>query len=126
MGLDNGIVLKTTKTPSFANLCSQYKEGEYEVCYWRKCWGLRNCILLLFDNVQDNDGIYNISVEQIDDIINIINYFNNKEVWDEEGLSIWTHEEYKDKLISDVKMLECVKDFMLNNPDAIVYFYDSY
>ena len=46
MGLDNRLVFKI-KCPSF-NL-----EREYEVCYFRKYWGLRDKILKILNKEQE-------------------------------------------------------------------------
>lgn len=57
MGLDNGLIFKV-KCPSL-NF-----ERKYEVCYFRKYWGLRDEILEIF-NTEDEQYLYSVSEEDL-------------------------------------------------------------
>lgn len=135
MGLDNGFIVTSNKrkiTRDMLPSCldypfdSKYDDGQGpEIIYWRKYWGLRNQIVHL---CKTNDNFYYIidDVKQIDDIIKIITYFLNEEVWDNEGQSIWTYDEVKATLKNNIADLIIIKNFIVDNPDVFLLFYDSY
>ena len=82
MGLDNGILLKTHNKinmddweiiPDYITVefdefyTNEYKDGYYyEVCYWRKYWGLRNDVMRDLGFKDKGGGHYEI--EKIDDL----------------------------------------------------------
>ena len=52
MGLDNGIIVKNKYKELLEELgpdnWGKYKskdDDDYDLCYWRKCWGIRNAII---------------------------------------------------------------------------------
>ena len=120
MGLDNGIIVR------------MHEAEEEEICYWRKCWGLRDCIIkMLTENRRRNTDVaqkeISIDVDDIINIINIIQQFDDEDYWVEHGDSIWTYEDIKDDLHVQIDNLMGLLD-TLNSPNNIkdVTFYDSY
>jgi hypothetical protein len=138
MGLDNGIVLKTKAKISHISLPKVIKEDwlnkdydkSIEVCYWRKCWGIRNEII--YDILQINEEAlydYSLTIENINDIIDILKkYAYNKKYYEDNARSIWEFEEYNDKLKEDIKRIKWLKRYMKYHKGNIekVTFYDSY
>lgn len=129
MGLDNGFILKTKdtiKVPSCVELFDyEFKDNEYEVVYWRKCWGLRKAVLKV---LHAPDDAYHIPVEaeDIPAIIRAIQPFFSKEYWAENADSIWEYDEFFDNLIQTVLNLSWLKTYLEEHPAAFCYFYDSY
>ena len=82
MGLDNGILLKTHNKinlddweimPEYTTIefdefyTKEYKDGYYyEICYWRKYWGLRNDVMRDLRFKDEGGGRYEI--EKVDDL----------------------------------------------------------
>ena len=135
MGLDNGFIVTSNKrkiTRDMLPSCLDYPfDSKYdddkgpEIIYWRKNWGLRNQIVHL---CRTNDDFYYIidDVKQVEDIIKIITYFLDEKIWDNEGQSIWTYDEIKATLKNNIADLTVIKNFMVDNPDVFLLFYDSY
>lgn len=145
MGLDNGIIL-TCKASLFDrvdyivkhNQCeldsqhiylpldtiiNDYKnhQVEIELCYWRKCYGLRDRMLQI---VHPN----NIFYYEIDHIIDLLKSFLNKDVYNEFFDSIWDYEEMKNVLCNQILTLFWLKDFLATKDPSqwTLEFYDSY
>ena len=136
MGLDNGIYVKQKgdfdkeEVPSYVKL--EYYASEPDtayVCYWRKCWNIRGFILDKINDVTDENRDYELSITNIDEIINIIvNYLDGTYDWDDDdfGGSIWTFEEMIPGLAYDIVNLGWLKSYLMTHPQAVAYFYDSY
>ena len=125
MGLDNGITVKrTAQTENISEMrlfeddyVRKYK-CDYEVCYWRKCWNIRNKIL---------DVVYPwepLSVEDIDKIIEVLKSFTTDN-WEDEGSSIWCFDNMEETLRDQINNLGVLKRLMQEH-ELEVYFYDSY
>ena len=141
MGLDNGFWVKSNRRqlcrkdlPSgliytfdeYSNVDETIKYKNIEIIYWRKNWGLRNAIIDYFDGENDS-GIYEIDTpEQIDAIVGIIFQFLDRDVWDNEGESIWEFEHMKPTLHNNIVNLLLIKEWMKTHQDIYVEFYDSY
>lgn len=131
MGLDNGIILRkvnpdTLSINKLTKLDKTYSDNpDTEVCYWRKCWGIRNAIVDKF-HFDREGGEHKLDAEDIPVIIKILFDFYGKEEWEEEADSIWEWDEFKDNLRQQILNLTWLYDYMLANPDVEVYFYDSY
>lgn len=134
MGLDNGIQVKrtpeTNKIKELAIFNQDYdKELKYdfEVAYWRKCWGLRNDILYLIGKRWSDGWRFTLSKDDVDNIINLLESYN-EETW-EDSIWEWTSDEegwsYSEHIKQDIKSLRLLRDFM-NKYELEVYFYDSY
>ena len=119
MGLDNGVILNkpTGATPSHISV---------EICYWRKCWGIRNEILCLFPETEPNDSCLDLTPEHIRAIRRILRSFMNQNKWEEEGDSIWSYSTIRPRLTKHWSALWKLEKYMRKNPDAKAYFYDSW
>ncbi len=133
MGLDNGIILKKNSTvlPFWLKKQFKYEPSEnLEICYWRKCWGIRNIILAMdFENKQEiliNDGVYYLTAKDIHTIRVILRYFSNRKTWEDVGNSIWSWEEFRQILRKQRRALWWLEGYLKRNPEVVCYFYDSY
>ena len=134
MGLDNGIILRSKrelKNPNFID-SSRYVETdddgnqhfEYYVLYWRKWWSFRNDVMSEL-GFADGDYSFPLTVEQLEKIQEIYNYYNSEETW-QEADSIWNWEEVKDHFPEQNKVFEWLKSYKKLHPSVEVLFYDSY
>ena len=139
MGLDNGIILETNKPimykPWFASFeiiredCTPNR-FVYDLAYWRKCWGLRECIFGITGTQKDNSKIeYELYKQEIRKIIELLFKVNNKEEWADMN-TIWDYEENQvDRMLfRQIGTLMWVYEWMDKRPKDIIrcYFYDSY
>lgn len=128
MGLDNGIILRDVNPKELVvnkliNL-DNLEDTSAEICYWRKCWGIRNAIVgkLHFNDNEESK----LDVEDIPVIIKILFDFYGQTEWEEDADSIWEWDEFKDTLRQQIFNLMWLYDYMLKHSDAEVIFYDSY
>ena len=129
IGLDNGIVLNkpTSVIPFYVKVDDWVpSQNSVEICYWRKCWGIRNKILCLFPEAEPNDSCINLTPEHIRAIRKIIRFFMNRKKWEEDGMSIWTYSEIRPRLFKHWFALLWLEHYLKKNPDAEAYFYDSW
>ena len=135
MGLDNGIVIKVApeKIPqlirTYVPKLAYYQNDEYELCYWRKCWGIRNDILdILYHHTDDIDSTYEFKIVYTDvqKIIDVLVNYLDRKYWDDNADSIWDYEEMRIPLVYNIFILGWLKDYLKENPETEVYFYDSY
>lgn len=139
MGLDNGIYWKPRNNkekdvafPDYVDFYYDSFENEYEVCYWRKCWGLRGHIFDIIDNaakVEVDSGQYGYELIRAD-LVQIqqmlIDYLRYPDRWDEEK-NYWDFDNVKEGLTQNIVNLGWMIDYMrLESPMAFVYFMDSY
>lgn len=132
MGLDNGIVVKLAEIQNekirdiLAVFAPSYHPTEAEVCYWRKCWGIRKDILDIAagNTYQGNNGHFFLSIEDIDKIIALLKTYNKKN-WDSLD-TIWEWDEVKNTIQHQIKKLKILKKCMIKDPTVSPYFYDSY
>lgn len=150
MGLDNGIVvtkINIDDVPKYLRSHieerDQYDEvkrddggitfakngkKEYEFCYWRKCWGIRNGILGVVQAELYGDK-YDFILEP-KDLQNIIEKviipFLDSDKWEEDGSSIWSFDEMAEHLAWDVIVLAWLAEYAKDHPEIEVKFYDSY
>ena len=101
-----------------------YPEG-VEVCYWRKCWGLRNWFLrTAYPNYDDEQCYFKMTEKEIIILWRIvIHYLRNPDDWND---SIWTYDEIRKTLYDQRWNLTLLRVWITRHPDAEVYFYDSY
>ena len=130
MGLDNGVFIKNYTRVQLPKSFrypfeKDYAPNEVEICYWRKCWGLRNEFLNTCFPRRSNEEVYfNLGVKEVEDLLYIITYFlKHPKSWDN---SIWTFEEIKSNLKEQKHNLKVLIKWMKKNPEAEVVFYDSY
>ena len=131
MGLDNGIVMliKKNKKLDFLGTPSTYDKdnkhySRYDVCYWRKCWGIRNAIISILDpkGFNSNLGKYNIDLEDIPAMIRALQKFLNSKYYERNANSIWEYDRYIDTLITNIFVLMKVEDYLKDcNPNNYDY-----
>ena len=133
MGLDNGIVFENRqrirKYPFYVKRPMPDVNAD-EICYWRKCWGIRSGILGVLNGADypPETVYYEVKPEHIDSIIKVIKYFDNKRHWNEENHSIWDYRKDRQHFIlrRQVINLKWLKKYMTEHPEDKVVFYDSY
>lgn len=130
MGLDNGIILRNVNPKELAitklvKIDTGFNDNFAEICYWRKCWGIRNAIVDKFHFDKDG-GEYTLDAEDIPVIIRILFDFYGQVEWEDEADSIWEWEEFKETLSQQIMNLTWLYNYMLEHSDAEVIFYDSY
>lgn len=135
MGLDNGIQIKrNTSTNSIPEL-KQFElaydnkhQFDFEICYWRKCYNIRNMIMDVIESARDNDNSDILTTTDIEKIIHGLQSFNSAN-WQENGGSIWEWDDeeypYSEKIQRDIENLKNLQTLM-EKYDLEVYFYDSY
>ena len=135
MGLDNGFEVMSKKRvitredlPSIIEYPFEKDyNGPVEIIYWRKCWGLRNEVMSLLDSRFSDNSYFEIDTpKQVEQIIEIIASFLDEDRWEYEGNSIWSYQEIKHILIQNIINLAAMMQFMQDNPDVYLRFYDSY
>lgn len=137
MGLDNGWYVKSSKHKlTRADLpvgirypfSKDYDEEGVEVAYARKCWGLRTDLInhIAWDEIK-NDYFYIIeNPDKLFDVMDIIASWLNEEKWESEGNSIWEYKDIKDTLLNWIINFAFLQEYMRQNPDIYLEFYDSY
>ena len=135
MGLDNVIQSKrNTSTNSIPEL-KQFElsydnkhQFDFEICYWRKCYNIRNMIMDVIESARDNDNSDILTTTDIEKIIHGLQSFNSAN-WQENGGSIWDWDDeeypYSEKIQRDIENLKNLQTLM-EKYDLEVYFYDSY
>ena len=135
MGLDNSIQIKrNTSTNSIPEL-KQFElaydnkhQFDFEICYWRKCYNIRNMIMDVVESARDNDNSDILTTTDIEKIIRGLQSFNSAN-WQENGGSIWDWDDeeypYSEKIQRDIENLKNLQTLM-ERYDLEVYFYDSY
>ena len=131
MGLDNSIEIKRTPYTDSISELRQFNldwdnkhEYDFSVCYWRKCWNIRNGILDILGDRFSDQWRFHLNTENIDKIIAFLKSLN-KHHWNDDGGSIWTWEEYKNHIKDDIKKLKMLRKLM-KKYDLKVVFIDSY
>lgn len=147
MGLDNGIVLKAKEDISVPSelmltkydVCGRFnsddigepldiipKDELVEICYWRKCWGIRNEIVYCLGKYNlGAEYAYKIPFDTIDEVCDIINKFTKEYYYNMYARSIWDWDEMVDKLKLQITRLEWCKR-LLKEDKIELEFYDSY
>ena len=135
MGLDNSIQIKrNTSTNSIPEL-KQFElsydnkhQFDFEICYWRKCYNIRNMIMDVVESARDNDNSDILTTTDIEKIIRGLQSFNSAN-WQENGGSIWDWDDeeypYSEKIQRGIENLKNLQTLM-EKYDLEVYFYDSY
>lgn len=134
MGLDNGIILKLedNKLPEdFPTSIDKYslekveKDGELEIAYWRKCWGIRAAIIGVL-HMPANEYEHQVEADDVPAIRRELHKFLYPEYWEENADSIWEYNEYIEWMLDIMLNLKWLENYMKKHPNAYVYFYDSY
>lgn len=133
MGLDNGIMIKAKKDfvwKSKLGNASVYeyqfmKDDTLEVCYWRKCWGIRNDIIQRLHMVSNECNNEELESADIRAIVRILEFYTDKEYWEKYADSIWEYKEIIETLWSQIYTLVYVES-LVNDGLVEVSFYDSW
>lgn len=146
MGLDNGIKLRVKGeiNPDAEILTIPGIEKDswndnsepgftyYDICYWRKCWNIRD---ILFDakgkeNCGEYCGEYNFTVDELKEVRDGIyrTICEGSKAWDEENRSIWDFEEAMNFLPWDIVRISALIDYLQHEGSgrSEAFFYDSY
>lgn len=133
MGLDNGILLKVKNEKDYRKAYRMFEHehwydvDECSVCYWRKCWGIRNAILRVVDLSVTNEYEFPVTLDNIDDVIVAFKYFLHKKEWEEEADTIWEWDENtRRNQARNLRGLRRLRRWLRRHPDDTAYFYDSY
>jgi hypothetical protein len=121
MGLDNGIYI--TNSEGVDSPYSMPIGDETELCYWRKCWGIRNEIM---DYLQTSAYEIELNDEDVSHIIGILKKFKRRKYWDANARSIWEYDEIKRTLKQQIEKLQWLLKIWPRHPDIKCFFYDSY
>ena len=134
MGLDNGILLKIKDKEAFGPMPAWIKREEwedkygydYDILYWRKCWNVRGEILCYL-GASDDEYQWNITPDDLVNIINILRTQVYGENWDEDQ-SIWSWEEIGENYMYHLTYAEKIIELLRTKPlgSYQLYFYDSY
>ena len=131
MGLENGIVIKNVtrkQIPFFWPFRFPHDkdlDGDAEICYWPKCWGLREIILLDILHTNDEGDEYPLTTGNVKRIETVIRkYIKQPDWW--ESRSFWTYDEAKYMLHTNVWNLWWLRLWMLLHKKETVVFYDSF
>ena len=102
-------------------------DGSIDICYYRKCWGIRHDILSILHVTEDNDSHTNVDAEDIPTITKALEKYCSKEYWNANADSIWEFEEvFEFTLIQQIINLKWLYSYMLEHPEVTCYFYDSW
>ena len=129
MSLDNSIYVKRKDSekiilPSFIKSVYENDENRIEIAYWRKCWGIRNEIIKNLGG-ENNTGLYILGLDDLENIINILRKFLDKEYWDLWADSIWEYEKFIKNSAQYLINLTWLYGYATHN-DVTIEFYDSY
>ena len=97
---------------------------DFEIIYYRKCWNVRNAILDCLGKRWTDEWKFALTIDNIDDIIEVLKSFN-ADNWSDGDGSIWDWDEIKPRLRQHIKDLQVLKRIMKKH-DVEVYFYDAY
>ena len=99
-----------------------------EVAYWRKCWNVRNIIFDVLSRGEDDEGVIEITREELVEIIhrleNDLHYFDFLE--GEWGGCIWYWNDFRRIQKRNMKNLKKLAHMMKRHTEIEVIFYDSY
>ena len=105
-----------------------YNKENVEICYARKCWGMRTSLIneVHWSEIVDDWKYVADKPAQIIEMIEVVASWLDEERWEDEGSSIWTYQEAQHNLINWIINLALIINFLENNPDCYLEFYDSY
>ena len=138
MGLDNGLIIRTKKiipedsVPDYVELSGSYSTLDgttwaYEVCYWRKCWNVRNMIMEILDAPEPGNAYYDVTPKQLVQIRDgIYHFLTGEDRWDGSGDSIWDFKDRIPNLAQNIVDITWALGYLKEHPYAYMQFYDSY
>lgn len=130
MGLDNEIKIRKKNLNSSIILNESFIPLDYEVCYWRKCWGIRDDIIhYLHKTYETQEDLYEyeLTLADLQAIYDILLSWYDKKKWKQSGRSIWSWKTMKEQLRYDCNRLAyLIAKKEVYGDDLPIYFYDSY
>lgn len=145
MGLDNGIVLRVKgKIDPEDRILSipgiekddWYEENrpgftQYDICYWRKCWNIRDILFVNCDDAigKEDCGTYSLTIDELEAIRHslYLTICEGPDAWNDGDQSIWDFEEAMNFLPWDLVRLSALINYMEENGGRCeAFFYDSY
>lgn len=130
MGLDNEIKIRKTNLNSSIILNESFIPLDYEVCYWRKCWGIRDDIIHYLHKthkIKEDLYEYELTLVDLQAIYNILLSWYDKKKWKQFGKSIWSWKTMKEQLRYDCNRLAyLIAKKEVYGDDLPIYFYDTY
>lgn len=128
MGLDNGIVVRKIKFkewPQQIGSVWRYDDNcEVEICYWRKCWGIRS--EMFRNGLAQDEGDCELHCEDIPTVIHILHKYLDEDYYNAHHDSIWSFEDMKQTLQKQIKNLTLLYGYAKDHPQVQIEFYDSY
>ena len=97
----------------------------YDLCYWRKCWNVRDIIFDIVHPKADNDTRTYLTAENCLEIAAALKKLNGK-TWYEGAGSIWHWGEARRSIKKDIKNLKRAAKIKKKYPHTEIYFYDSW
>lgn len=101
-------------------------DGSWDLCYFRKYWGLRGEILGKLHCMEDNDSRTPVESEDILPIVKILMKYLDEKYYEDNASSIWEFSEAKNNIQQSIINLMWLKCYMDMYPKVKCYFYDSY
>lgn len=137
MGLENGIVVEGIPKEKIDSKYVIFEDEltedfpSFHICYWRKCWNIRNLILdhINVDKRENDDYNFTLEKRELLWIIDVLAYFS--ELSEEEyelyyANDIWGYYLMMSKTKMDIDALMWLVDLYDECPNIKVIFYDSY
>lgn len=134
MGLDMGISVRRScrgfeRNYKWFEKFIETWEREYgydvDICYWRKCYNIRDAIWGAIEKCHDNSESDTLDVNDIDTIVEILCAFN-EENWSDGSGSIWEWEVIHPLLCKQTAALMELRELMVEDPEIEIYYYESY
>lgn len=129
MGLDNGFVVKGMRredVPGFVLLpFTDDGKEDLDLCYWRKCWGLRgeiNSVLHLPGDMWECD----VDREDLPAVMSVLKRYMSPVYWEENANSIWDWDTIFPNLVQSYINLFWLHHYWESHPEIKVWWYDSY
>ena len=126
MGLDNGISFRNEldipfDLPDFVRL-----DDDGDICYWRKCWGIRDEILDIIKECDTDEYEYEIKLEHIVPIIDVLKQYTKRSYWNENARSVFEYKDYVEINKQYINNLYWLLYYKTKHPEVEIFFYDSY
>lgn len=137
MGLDNGIVVEGVPKEKIDSKYVIFEDEltedfpSFHICYWRKCWNIRNLIFDCIDvDERETDGCdFTLEKHELIGIIDALAYFSKLSEEEYESYyanDIWGYYLMISKTKMDIDALMWLVDLYDECPNIKVIFYDSY
>lgn len=105
---------------------------EYDITYWRKCYGIRSFILSVYrknhlDDKRKDKYSYDLTTDDVKEIQWFLHHCAiSEQYYNDQTNSIWEYEDLRPTLEQQVRSLEILLQEMTKGSNIKVIFYDSY